>query len=60
MSTTNPSPHFKGLEQKTTKAVEGNLFGVQAKIRDLVRKFKAADGKTQAHYHKWLKKFNWD
>ena len=57
MSTTNPSPHFKDLEQKNTRAVEGKLRGVQAKIRELERKFEVADGKIQAHYHEDL---NWD
>ena len=51
MSTVNLSPHFKGLQQKMTRAVEGRLFGVPGKIRELERKFEAADGKMQAHYH---------
>ena len=60
MSTNNPSPHFKGTEQKMTREVEGKFWGVQTKIKELERKFKAADGKTQVHYHEWLEKLNWD
>ena len=60
MSTTNPSSCFKGLEQKITRAVEGKLQGVQAEVKELERKSEVADGKTQAHYHAWLEKLNWD
>ena len=60
MSTTNPSPCFKDLEQRTTRAVEGNMWGVQAEISELEWKFKVADGKMQAHYHEQLEKLNWD
>ena len=35
MSTTNPSPCFKGPEQKTTRAVKGKLWGVDAEIKEL-------------------------
>ena len=52
MSTTNPSPDFKGFGQRMTRAMERNLWGVQAQIQELERKFKVADGNTQAHYHK--------
>ena len=60
MSTTNPSPQFKGLEQRMTRAVEGNLWGGQTGILELERKFGVADGWTLAHYHEWLEKLNWD
>ena len=51
MSITNPSPCFQGSEWKTTRVVEGKLWGVQAESKEMEWKFKAADGKTQAHYH---------
>ena len=60
MSTTNPSLHFKGLGQRMTRAIEGSLWGMQAEIQELKRKFKVADGKTQAHYHKWMEELKWD
>ena len=40
--------------------MERSLQGAQADIWELKRKFKAADDKTQAHYHKWLEKLKWD
>ena len=39
--------------------MEGSLQGVQAEIQELERTFEAADGKTQAHYHKWLEELKW-
>ena len=60
MSTTNPSPCFKGLGQKMTRAVEGSLWGVQAEIWELERKFKVAYCKMQAHYQEWLEEHKWD
>ena len=54
MHKTNPSPYFKGLEQKMAREVEGKLQGVQAKIRELEMRLEAADGKTQAQNHEWL------
>ena len=40
MSTTNHSPHFKGLGQKMTNALEGSLQGVEAEIQELEQKSK--------------------
>ena len=60
MSTTDPSPHFRDSEQRMTRAVEESLWGVQAKIQELERKFMVADGKTQAHYHEWLEELKCD
>ena len=59
MSTTNPSPHFKGPEQKTITAVEGKLWGIQAEIKELERKFTVAGGKMHTHYQEWLEELNW-
>ena len=36
------------------RVMEGSLWGVQAEIWELERKFEMADGKAQAHYHKGL------
>ena len=60
MNTTNPSPHCKGSGHRTTRAMEGSLWGVQTEILELERKFKAVNGKTQAHYHKQLGELKWD
>ena len=60
MSISNPSPHFKGLGQRITRAVEGGLLRMQAEIHELERRFEVVDGKTQAHYHKWLEEFKQD
>ena len=60
MGTTNSSPCFKGYKQKMTRAVERKLWVVQVEIKELERKFKAADGKMQAHYHDWLEELKWD
>ena len=60
MSTTNPSTHFNSLGQRMSRAMERSLQGVQAKILELERRFGAADGKTQPHYHEQLEELKWD
>ena len=60
MSITNPSPHFKGLGQRMTRAMDESLQGVKAEIWELERKFEVADDKTQVSYHEWLEELKWD
>ena len=47
MSTTNFSPHFKGLGQWMTNAVEGSLQGVEVEIQELEQKITVVKGKTK-------------
>ena len=60
MSTTNPSPCFKGLGQRTTRAVEGSSWGMQVAFWEMDRRFDMADGKVQAYYHEQLEELKWD
>ena len=55
MSTLIP-PLASRVQDRTTRAVEGRFWGVQAEIWELERKFEVADGKTHAHYHEQLEK----
>ena len=54
MSTTNLSPHFKGLGQQMTTAVEESLQGVEVEIQELKQKIKVAWGKPRPTYQEQL------
>ena len=60
MSTTNPSPYFKGSGWSVARAIDGSLQGVKVEIWELERKLKVADSRALAQYHEQLEKLKWD